>query len=337
MDIFYQKTLMVSAFLLCLGSLGCSVALFVMEQQEIWGMVLSGAFATALELCKFAFFPIGLSLVFDSSNYKKVSGVFVLGVGLVLLVVSVGASVGFFESATTNKESTERKQGDQYVFLKSDIDNIDQQITKVNRVVDRYMGIDQQKQALLAMGKLDKLRIERRAAIDHISNIPVEAKGSATSIFFVVANSVGKDRDSVRYWGYFWIATLIDVCGVIALLLLSSVYSSLNEAGDTNEGGTTSLNEIKTDEPVKESKTPKETNEANGNHGKKTEKDLSLVVEKILSGAYGDRLSVRPITEDWQSIKLNSVTLKEILLKMIDDGQVKKEGRYYYLRQSVIT
>jgi len=337
MNVLYKNTLIVSAFLLCLGSLGCSVALFVMEQQEVWGMVLSGVFATALELCKFSFFPIGFFLLFDSSNYRKVSGGFVLVLGFVLLVVSVGASVGFFESATTSTDNTERKKGDQYIFHKNNIDDIDKQITKVNRVIDRYMDIDQQQRALSAMKKLDSLRIEKRSAIDMISTVTLEAKGSASSVFKVIANGVGGEGNDIRYWAYFSVATLIDICGVVALLLLSSDYFSPNDTKTKDGAGVTNVDTKKADKTNKKNEVLKEMDGVDVIDGYETENDFSPVVEKILSGAYGNRLSVRPITEDWKSIKLNSITLKEILIKMIDDGEVKKEGRFYYLRQSVIT
>ena len=157
MNIVYDRVLITAAILLCGGSLACSVALFALEQPTLIGAVLAGIFAGALELCKFAFFPVGLYLCLKSRPLSRAMGGVVVTLGCFLLFVSVAASVGFFESASVNHSNITRNNSDEYQATQKTIAFIDQQIEIINTLTRKDAETTYRQRAIDTMPKLAAL------------------------------------------------------------------------------------------------------------------------------------------------------------------------------------
>ena len=143
-------------------------------------------------------------------------------------------------------------------------------------------------------------------------------------MFKIVGKVFPGDAESVRYWSYFTVAVLIDVCGVVALLLVSKKQDATPVAEinyDTNQ-----------EQPVVQQPYAKGTYKDD-----RTGEDLMPVVNKMLFGAYGDKLMFRPILEDWRDIKLRAPSLTALLNQLISEKHVVRQGRSYYLIQGVIS
>mgnify|MGYP000496750747 CR=1 FL=1 len=328
MKFTYRNILRVAAMLLCGGSLGCSVALFAMEQPSILGAVLAGVFAGSLELCKFAFFPVGLDVFMREGFWKKITGSGVLVLACFLLFVSVGASVGFFESASVSYDNIKRNSSNEYQSMKQITADIDQEIAAVNRLVELDTGGGYRQRAMDSMKILEALRKEKQSLLAQGENIDPEALASSGAAFKIISKVVGGGEESVRYGVYIAIAVLIDVCGIVALLLVGVKERSVSGCDIGNEVGNETKNEVVELKP--------EMVQANtkGQYvDSRTGEDLQPVVNKMLSGQYGEKLSFRPIINDWRNIKIKAEQLKELLNQLIDENYVVRKGRFYHLAQ----
>ncbi|MBL4755844.1 MAG: hypothetical protein JKY52_19900 [Flavobacteriales bacterium] len=428
----YRGVICLAALLACGGSLVCSVALFVLEQSTPVGQVLAGVFATSLELCKFAFFPVGVAL-YCQYGYKKRAASFVtILLGCVLLTVSICASVGFFESASATFSTRQTNESFEHKALKQSLESIDRQMNTINTVAEGDADNNFRKNAAIHLKPLSELRAEKERLLLNARNTPAVSSVNTSAAFLVISNVTGIDMGTVRHWSFIAVAILIDVCGIYALLLvqgntplladikppkpkdetenetendklirhfdreIEKMYGGCkppaNEKSFIDWAGLARLREkgaaIKIskatdqtssfDEPVKLADKPMlfdtkgniverepvyNGNELVGYVDKPTAIDNPLltpqqgidmkefdqkyispinglnlrpVVEKMLAGCYGDKLSIKPICSDWPNLKLRYEHLRHLLEQLIDENHVVKKGKFYLLRQQVI-
>lgn len=117
--------------LLCGGSLVCSVLLWANEQQVFYLMLLASIFATGLELAKFVCF---VASKHADTSVKRL-GYFALG--SVLLIVSVFASVAFFEAGTSADVDDEKRSSQEYQQKVQQLNFINEQIALVQVLVKK--------------------------------------------------------------------------------------------------------------------------------------------------------------------------------------------------------
>jgi len=432
----YKGVIYLAALLACGGSLVCSVALFVLEQSTPVGQVLAGVFATSLELCKFAFFPVGVAL-YCQYGYKKRAASFVtILLGCVLLTVSVCASVGFFESASATFSTNKTNESFEHKALKQSLESIDRQMNTINKVAEGDADNNFRKNAAIHLEPLSELRAEKVRLLLNARNTPPVASVNTLAAFLVISNITGIDKKTVRHWSFIAVAILIDVCGIVALLFvqgntplladikpeenkirfnvkactknLESIVNSIKmenvfkdvtsediihfdreierlrkrqEKDKLNKGESDMEQTSLIDEPVTVAEKPtilgfdkakvgsektavfkgdrfvgyadEKSNDIDNplltpQHGIDVAEfdqkyispinglNLRPVVEKMLAGFYGDKLSIKPICSDWPNLKLRYEHLRHLLEQLIDENHVVKKGKFYLLRQQVI-
>lgn len=223
-----RPLLFFTAGLLCFMSLAASVLLWVSIPVTWWGQVMAGIAALGLELAKFAFVPVGFWLL--------VGGRFWLGglslvTGLVLLVVSVAASVGFLELASRTGQA-EALRSD--VVYQSKVDRLADLSARI-RVVDGLVAADARAdfrgRALGGSVSSNQMDQERKQLEDELVAFEPVAQSSLGALVAGLAGVLGVAADSVRA-GLFWmLAWLVEVAAVVSLLLLGMEWRPGRDAG----------------------------------------------------------------------------------------------------------
>lgn len=292
-----SSILKVAAALLCSGSLFCSVGLWVKEQNTILAMILAGVFASALELCKFAFFPAA-SKLFSQDKVKSIPLFFL---AFILLAVSIVATVAFLETGSNVTLSKSLKSSATHQILTKEIKSFDQQIATVNGLLQADLENNYRKRAYDNSEKLALLRQAKNKSVDKLIHLKVKPTNGIHSLFATLSNKTGFSETSVRQLTYVIVAVLVDICGIACLLLLT--VSNAKEKTATLEKTIANKTVV--------------------NESRKTN-NLQPLRQKILDGCFGDKPVMRKIIEQE---KVRHPDLKKLFIDMIKSGELRKVGK----------
>ena len=202
--------------LLCGASLTCSVVLWAGEHQNFYAMILAGVIAGSLESCKFIFFPIAAQLW----QQDKAKGFALYCLSGCLLVLSIFATVAFFETGSNATVKQAVTSSAMYQILSDDVKSLERQIDTMNQLLNADLKHDFRARAYNQNKQLDVLNLKKEAAITRLTNLRVEPINGIHSMFNAIANTFNANVETVRHVVYVIAAIFMDVCGIACLMLL---------------------------------------------------------------------------------------------------------------------
>lgn len=303
-----RLTLLICVVVLCGGSLLCSVGLWSSEQSSLFTQILFGAFFGALELCKFAFFPIA----FELFSTRKVTGTLLYLLGFVLLVFSIFATVAYLETGATVAASSARQNSHSYAYSSETIASLEAQIKTVsdNMASDSQYGY--RARAAQQAALLRDLNQQKFEAINSINDIQVNDYSGVQSIFSKLSSTLSVEQSSLRLLVYTLLAIFIDVCGIACLIVLSIKPATKKQKQPVKKRSQEQL--IKSVELVAE--TPKKS------------ESIEAIKERIVSGEYGDKPIARDI-KDKERVGYSKV--KKAFSELVDEGLVHRLPKGFQL------
>jgi len=190
-----------------------------------------GAFAVALEMCKYAFFPIGWWLWRQSK--KAAGGVFVL-MGFSLVLVSVGASVSFMEGGTRSGEQVQLQASESYQALSRKLYRLEARMDTRNALaakgLDGYMitvGTDN-------LNNADSLESQWQLIFQERQQLEPQQVEGVSVFFSLLADRLGVPEAGVRFWCFVSLAVFVEVCAVALLWWLSLPPAPLKETSSAS-------------------------------------------------------------------------------------------------------
>ncbi len=292
-----KTPLYIAAIVLCGLSALCSVLMWSGEQNTLAASILFGGFALGLEFCKFAFFPI-------AAKIKSILSAGLYLVAFVLLLASVVATVSLLETGVINNKSQARTSSDSYKIAKVTISSLEREINALQRVIEKDIELGYRKRAIEQREKLAAVKAEKLEAMRLMNNLELTPATGMISLFSTLGDMLNASADKVRFWVYLFIAVMIDVCGIICLILLSSGKSKKSKRVATVIA------------KHKETKQPQ------------IAADIDEVKQDIKNGSYGPSPVVRRVME---GARIRHPKAKAAFDELLNDGTLVKEGRAYRL------
>lgn len=296
--------LYLTTFLLCGGSLFCSVGLWVSQQNNLLTMLLAGVFAVALEMCKFLFFPMAKN---QWSN-NKTTGFFLYSLSTLLLTISIVATVAFLETGSNQTQNSSIISSDKYKILKQETKSIDRQINTINSLMDADLKNGYRQRAYSKSAEIESLRMLKSKSIIKLNSLKQTDPNGIHSLFNSLALMINKPTKQVRQISFTIIAVLIDVCGIVCLLLISSVTTKRCRTLQPVAKTVAKPLQIVTTEPQQHVT---------------TNCNAETLKQKIIAGRYGNRLVMRNIIA---KENIRHPELKAIFISLLKDGLLIKNG-----------
>jgi ABC-type multidrug transport system fused ATPase/permease subunit len=309
-----------STMLLCLVTLASAVMFWISMPTDLHGKVLAGVTATALEACKYAFFPAGIYYL----KKRNIGGAGLLLIGVVLLAISVAATTGFLENAYNQQTQSVQQNSLEYQTKKQQLNSLQQQIDTLNALVAADAQGSYRSRAYENAEKVKVLEQQRDNALREIREYRQTAQGNAQSLFAALAIPLGQSPDMVRQMAFMALAVIVDVCAIAALLALGGF--------GTKSPGVLPLKPKESIEEISERPKLKGGSIQQQKAGELNELEKELAA-KILAGTFGQPPSMRRIIQEG---KVRHLIAKKIMDHLIDKKQVTREGKQYQLVQAVI-
>jgi hypothetical protein len=287
---------------------------------DLHGKILAGVTATALEACKYSFFPAGVYYV----RKRNAGGALLLIIGAVLVAISVAATTGFLENAYNQQTQSAQQNSLEYQTKKQQLNSLQQQIDSLNNLVAADAQGSYRTRAIQTAKDVRTLEQQRDNALAEIKGYRETAQGNAQSLFTAVAIPLDASPEVIRQGAFIGLAVIVDICAIAGLLAL---------------GGMTKVSAPKQIiEPLQPPPKP-----ATASAGKsppvqqQIRGDLNALenelAEKILAGTYGQPPAVRRIIQEGN---VRHHIAKKVLEYLVEQNKVRRDGKQYQLVQSVI-
>lgn len=313
----------ISTLLLCAVTLSSAVLFWTSMPTDTFGKALAGVTATALEACKYAFFPAGVYYL----KKRNPGGLGLLLMGVILLCISVAAITGFLENAYNQHAQSAQQNTLEYQTKKQQLNSLQQQIDTLNNLIAADAAGSYRTRALDTSKKVKELEEIRNAALAELKTYRESPQGNAQSLFSALAIPIGASQDAVRQAAFMGLAIIVDICAISALLALGGM-------GRTNNTPA----RIKPDQQQEKTKTSmlekaaQITPKSENKKPELTDREIGLS-KKILAGVFGNPISVRNFIAN---SKVGYPTAKKVLDHLIDLNMVIRNGKQYELVQGVI-
>lgn len=312
-----------STFLLCAVTLSCSVLFWTSMPTDVFGKALAGVTATALEACKFSFFPAGLYYL----RHRNLGGLVLLVMGVVLLIISVCATAGFFENAYNEQTKSNQQKSVSWQTKKQQLDSLQQQIDTLNNMIAADAANAYRQRAYDNAKQVNILEAQRNATLHELQTMSDSPQGNAQSLFSVVGKALHYQPESVRQGAFIGLALIIDICGISALLALAGLRTDNGKENASAESkNAVSSATAKAQKPTSKASTEKQQPAT-------LSAEEKIIAQRILSGEFGQPPSVRDIIT---GAKVAHATVNKIMQYLVEQKQVTREGKRYFLVQQVI-
>lgn len=304
----------ISTLLLCAVTLSSAVLFWTSMPTDVFGKALAGVTATALEACKYAFFPAGVYYL----KRRNAGGLGLLLMGVILLCISVAATTGFLENAYNQHAQSTQQNTLEYQTKKQQLNSLQQQIDTLNNLIAADAAGSYRTRALDTSKKVKELEELRNTALAELKTYRETPQGNAQSLFSALSIPLGASPDAVRQGAFMGLAIIVDICAISALLAL---------------GGMGHKNPV--EQPQKQKPQLPTTPAKTAPEKKPTSLDdrESALAKKILSGFYGNPISVRNFIS---SARIGYPTAKYVLDYLLEKNQIRRNGKQYELVQGVI-
>lgn len=320
-----------STFLLCTVTLASTVLFWASMPTDTMGKIIAAVTATALEACKYVFFPAG----FYYLKQKNLGGVLLLVMGVVLLLISVSATTGFLENAYQQQTTTTQQNGIEWKTKKQQLDSYQQQIETLNALIAADAAAKFRTRALEYTKNAKALEEKRNSALLDLQSIREPPSGNAQSLFNVIGNVMHQPPERVRQGAFVGLAAIVDLSAIAALLALSGLRkkntANITTVKKTTNGNTENqipamhLDDFHPPPSVK----PMPENE---NEVKPKVIDLGEyekgVSQMILARQFGQPIEMRRVISE---TKLSHAKVTKILGSLIEGNKVRREGKRYFL------
>lgn len=316
-----------STLLLCLVTLASAVLFWISMPTDLHGKVLAGVTATALEACKYSFFPAGVYYL----KKRNAGGAALLIIGCVLVCISVAATAGFLENAYNQQTQSAQQNTLEYKTKTQQLNSLQQQIDSLNGLVAADAQGSYRTRAIETSKQVKLLEQQRDNALAEIKSYRQTAQGNAQALFASLAIPLGVQPDAARQGAFIGLAIIVDICAIAALLALGGMgKKSKQEPKPLWSEPPTNTETIEREKavPVVNQK-PKEPQllcvELTPNENE--------LAQKILAGIYGQPPAVRRIINEGN---VRHHIAKKVLEYLVEQNKVRREGKQYQLVQAVI-
>jgi hypothetical protein len=309
-----------STMLLCLVTLASAVLFWISMPTDLHGKVLAGVTATALEACKYSFFPAGVYYL----KKRNAGGAALLIIGCVLVCISVAATAGFLENAYNQQTQSAQQNSLEYKTKTQQLNSLQQQIDTLNGLVAADAQGSYRTRAIETAKQVKLLEQQRDNALAEIKAYRQTAQGNAQSLFAALSIPLGQSPEAIRQGAFIGLAVIVDICAIAALLALGGM-------GKKSKPEPLPI----WSEPPTNTATKKEPNQvptAIPKPSELTEPENELA-KKILAGTYGQPPAVRRIINEGG---VRHHIAKKVLEYLVEQNKVRREGKQYQLVQSVI-
>lgn len=307
-----------SALLLCLVTLSSTVLFWSSMPADHFGKVLAGITATALEACKYSFFPAGIYYL----KKRHPGGFALLFMGVVLVCISVAAITGFLENAYSQHVRNNQQSSLEYQTKTQQLNSIQQQIDTLNNLVAADAASSYRARAYENSKQIKTLEAQRDSALADLQSYRESPQGNAQSLFAVLAIPLEASAEAVRQGAFIALAVIVDICAIAALLALGGMRQKKPETPAGNAAET------------RKSKVQKQTPKVAPNV---TTLPLSSAEQKIaadiIAGVYGQPPTVRGIIA---GAKVSHSVVSKIMADLLSKNYVTREGKQYFLTQEII-
>ena len=313
-------TIAISTLLLCFVTLASTVLFWSSMPTDLHGKILAGVTATALEACKYAFFPAGVYYL----KKRNPGGIGLLFIGCILVFISVAATTGFLENAYNQQAQSAQQNSLEYKTKTQQLNSLQQQIDTLNALVAADAQGSYRTRAIETAKQVKLLEQQRDNALAEIKSYRQIAQGNAQSLFSTLSIPLGQSPNSVRQGAFIALAVIVDICAIAALLALGGMGKKPDPVAIVGE-----VQQITNPTPQAPAKPPTVQQPKNT---ALTQQENELA-EKILAGTYGQPPAVRRIITEGN---VRHQIAKKVLEYLVEQNKVKREGKQYQLVQSVI-
>lgn len=316
-----------STLLLCLVTLASAVLFWISMPTDLHGKILAGVTATALEACKYSFFPAGVYYL----KKRNPGGMALLFIGCILVCISVAATTGFLENAYNQQTQYAQQNSLEYKTKTQQLNSLQQQIDTLNALVAADAQGSYRTRAIETAKQVKLLEQQRDNALAEIKSYRQIAQGNAQSLFATLSIPLGQSPEAVRQGAFMALAVIVDICAIAALLALGGM-------GKQSKPEPLPM----WSEPPANTETKKEPPLVPVANQKPKEPPLLCVeltpnenelAQKILAGTYGQPPAVRRIINEGG---VRHHIAKKVLEYLVEQNKVRREGKQYQLVQSVI-
>lgn len=320
-------TIALSTLLLCMVTLASTVLFWSSMPTDQTGKLLAAVTATALEACKYSFFPAGVYYL----KKRNAGGALLLIIGVVLVGISVAATTGFLENAYNQQTQSAQQNSLEYQTKKQQLNSLQQQIDSLNNLVAADAQGSYRTRAIQTAKDVKILEQQRDAALAEIKGYRETAQGNAQSLFSVLAIPLGASPEAIRQGAFIGLAIIVDICAIAGLLALGGMGKKSKPESKRILGElpvNIETKDVPPPAPVVNQK-PKEPPlvcvELTPNENE--------LAQKILSGEFGQPPAVRRIIQEGN---VRHQSAKKVLEYLVKQNKVRREGKQYQLVQAVI-
>jgi hypothetical protein len=188
-----------------------------------------------IDLCKMLFNGIGLSLL--ARGYIA-RGLVVLSVGVVVVCVSIGASLGAFSATGASAFEIEskaaarynvtsialhvlrllQKAAARYNVTKQSIESLEASIQSVQSSINTDLAKERLTAARQSTSRLERLQEQKNALLSQLSQ-PPKATQSSTALFNALSSLFGLPPEKIMARVHLLVSVLLELCGGIAASL----------------------------------------------------------------------------------------------------------------------
>lgn len=215
----------IAGLTLCLISIIYTVNLTTDLATNFQEQLLMGAVGACLEICKFVFIPAGITLLALNDRFR---GAALLVIGLILLGVSMTASLGYLSSRTNQVSEQAKVESDDYKMLAQDIETVSKQITTLEESASKDVNNPNayvRDRARQDQAEIKQLRQERTALQGQLNSIDGEAMTSAGALFSGLSKLLNSDPHLMKEKAYFVLSALLEICALAALSIAGIKHS----------------------------------------------------------------------------------------------------------------
>ncbi len=225
----YRTALVLPALILFISSLICTVLLLQSFGTNNVMMILLSMTGVGLEVCKIAFFPMSASFFNLRSRYGFCNGVASLVLGLMLMIVSIMATVGFLERSIQQKNTAVNKESFHYRELQQQIEDVNEKLAQQRLLIRLDTEGGYRQRAIDQLSKMKSSEERKTQLLESLKSYRETPITSAGLILEGEGKHLGGHGFNHRQGAFIFMAILMEGCTVILLCWLT--YKPRDEAG----------------------------------------------------------------------------------------------------------
>ncbi|WP_299594312.1 hypothetical protein [uncultured Microbulbifer sp.] len=314
-----------AALIFCGTSLVFTVGLWISIPGGAGGQLVAGLTATALELCKFSFAPLGLWL----RAQGRAVGYALLVLWPLLVLISIGATVGFLASHAEQQQQLNARSSLEYRTLQQQLGSVEQQITTLNNVIATDAANGYRQRAIETAAQLQQLEQQRSQTLAKLQTLSESSSGSASdsagATFATLAGLTHIDPKQIQHSGFLALAIITDVVGLVALMAFNSVLTATPTVQREQRPQPRTVKRTERTTPLVETAQQRETESPP--NGELTNEQQQLA-ERIIAREFGERPVLRNINRE---VRGGNQVVKPVFDHLQKTGVLIRDGRGFAL------